>query len=146
MTAAVLVAQRAPITSYEATVLMALVSALLVVSGAMAIWAARKAARGDLGPNGWIGIRTGATRSSEAAWLAAHRAAERLTIAGGVSIIASTALALVLAQVLGDQDPDRAVRIWSGVITVGTVVLVAFIATAARRGHRAALETRSELR
>ncbi len=59
------------------------VGVLLLGSGMLVVSIARRAAGGQLERNGWAGIRTTATRSSDGAWAAAHQAAERPTVVGG---------------------------------------------------------------
>jgi len=46
----------------------------MVAVAVLAFWTARRGAAGTLPRNDVIGIRTGATRASDEAWIAAHRA------------------------------------------------------------------------
>ena len=49
-------------------------SVAMLAVAAVSFWTARRAAAGTLPRNDLIGIRTAATRASDAAWVAAHRA------------------------------------------------------------------------
>ena len=52
-----------------------LLGAILVVGNVLALVSVRAAINGVMSPDTYGGIRTAATRSSDAAWLAAHEAA-----------------------------------------------------------------------
>jgi len=132
------IAQDPPIGPGEATLLIVLISALLLGSAGLSIWIAKRTASGALGPNGWAGIRTKATRRSSEAWLAGHKAAEKLMVAGGLVMVVSTIISAVLAFSLDDGDPERRVLIWSGAIGVGTVLLLALTIAGAIKGNNAA--------
>ncbi len=109
--------------------------AVLVVAMAVAVgvWLiTRAAARGYLGANGAIGIRTTATQRSEEAWVAGHRAALPLVRAAGLVV----ALAGLTALVVLDAGRDA-----SRYETTGLVLLVSemvVVVVAAVVAHRAA--------
>ncbi|CAM3888386.1 SdpI family protein [Isoptericola cucumis] len=76
--------------------------ALLVVAMVLAVgvWLMTvAAARGRIGANGAIGIRTPATQRSQEAWVAAHRAALPLVTWGGLAVVVA-ALVVVLGGFL----------------------------------------------
>jgi hypothetical protein len=52
---------------------------LLIVVDAVIILTTRRAASGRLARNQWVGIRSPSTMRSDAAWVAGHQAAQRLT-------------------------------------------------------------------
>ncbi len=113
-----------PMTWIAASALMFGVGALVAASGWIAIEVARRAADGRLGPNGWAGTRTRATRSSPEAWKAAHLAALPPSVLSGRVFIASAVLGL-FGIVSG--DPETAVAIWGIVIGVGVLVATAVL-------------------
>lgn len=106
---------------------------VLVVAMAVAVgvWLiTRAAARGHLGANGAIGIRTTATQRSEEAWVAAHRSALPLLTWGGLVVVVG-ALVILLG---GFVAPDE-------LETAGLVLLLAegvLVVAAAVVAHRAA--------
>lgn len=58
---------------------------------------ARRAADGDLGRNGYAGIRTKSTLASDEAWLAGHKAALAWSLRSGLMFSISGAVCMVLA-------------------------------------------------
>jgi len=99
-------------------------------AGGVLVWMARAAASGRLTRNALAGIRTPSTMASDAAWLAAHRRAERPTqLAGAVSILAAL-IALV-------PMPEVALI---AVVLTGAAAMVALVAYGAVVGGRAARE------
>lgn len=68
-----------------------LLAAIIVVGNTLVLIAVRGSATGRFGPySGLLGVRTAATRSSEAAWQAAHRAAWPWTLGcNGVALVAA---------------------------------------------------------
>lgn len=133
-----MIAQQDPIGWTAALILMVTVSLVMMASGWLVIWVARKTADGTLGSNGWAGIRTKTTRSSDAAWAAAHQVAERPTIMAGWASIFSGVVAFLLAVVFGDGDAELATLIWSVAIMVGGTLLLIFVVVGAWRGQKAA--------
>ncbi len=61
----------------------AVIFVVLAGAGCLMLWLARATAGGRLGRNPIAGIRLPATMASDRAWIAAHRAAERPTVAAG---------------------------------------------------------------
>lgn len=59
---------------------------------AVSFWTARRASAGTLPRNDFIGIRTAATRASDAAWVAAHRAGAADLRRTGVAALATAVL------------------------------------------------------
>lgn len=60
----------------------------LIVSGLALVWLAWVGSQRKLKPNFWVGIRTRATRSSDAAWYSAHEtAAGPLGLSGGIAAL-----------------------------------------------------------
>ena len=119
---------------------MVSVGLLTVGAGYLVIWSAKLAASGEIKRNnGWAGIRTRATASSDEAWLAAHQEAEALTVWGGWVFMASAILAPVLALVLTNTD-EQATTVWGIGLTIGIVAGTGFVMLAASRGNAAAKE------
>ena len=127
-----------PLTAGEADLLISLGSVVLVACGLLAIGVARLTATGRLGVNGWAGIRTKATRHSEAAWLAGHQAAEKLLVSVGLLIIASAAIGVYVSSTADPTDGERRALLWSGTVVAGSIAVVAVTALAASRANRAA--------
>lgn len=105
------------------------------------IWAVTAAAaNGRLARNGSVGIRTRATRSSDAAWRAGHQAAlpasRALGFAGGI-----IGLGMVVDGIIS-RDSQGSTVFWAlfaigyGAVLVGSV----FVATVAQRAARTATE------
>lgn len=72
-------------------VMSLLLAAIIVVGNALVLVAVRGSATGRFGPySGLIGVRTAATRSSDAAWQAAHRAVWPWALGcNGVALVAA---------------------------------------------------------
>lgn len=105
-----------------------IVGLILLLVGVALLAVCWRGSQGRLDRAGGVGIRTGATRSSDEAWLEAHRAAASpLGLGGGVAICASFG---VLAAGL---DLVGVVLVVIGVVGSLAAVVVAFVA-----GHRAA--------
>jgi uncharacterized membrane protein len=66
-----------------------------VIAGLVVIWEAVRGWRGRLPRNGSVGVRTRATRRSDAAFKAANKAAAPLAAAGGAVMVACGVLAVV---------------------------------------------------
>ncbi|MDY0913695.1 hypothetical protein GTU73_01720 [Rathayibacter sp. VKM Ac-2804] len=103
---------------------------VMLGSGVLVLWAARAAASGRLGRNQVAGIRTASTLASDAAWLAAHRRAERSTLAAGVCAIVSAVPAVL-------PVPIGAVLVS---VLVGCLAILGFVVHGAVVGGRAARE------
>ncbi|MEL7975409.1 SdpI family protein [Isoptericola sp. F-RaC21] len=105
---------------------------VVAVAVAVGVWLiTRAAARGQLGANGAVGIRTPATQRSEAAWEAGHRAALPL-LRWAAIVIALAGIGALL--VLG---PDGAGRLEiAGLVLLVAVLVVVVVAGVV--AHRAA--------
>ncbi|BAJ75945.1 predicted integral membrane protein [Microbacterium testaceum StLB037] len=117
------------------TVGLVVVSVMMLATAALILWMARRAAAGTLPRNDFAGIRTAATRSSDEAWIAAHRAGAadlRRSVVGAA--IAGTVPWVSLALPESAREPVAAAG-----ILAGAAVLVAFSVRAAIVGQRAAL-------
>lgn len=66
-----------------------LVGLALVLGGAAVLWISWAGSQGSLRPNGVVGLRLPATRRSDDAWFAAHRAAAGPLGVGGAVLLAS---------------------------------------------------------
>jgi len=88
------------------------------------------AARGRLGANGAIGIRTPATQRSEEAWAAGHRAALPLVGWGGLAVVVVGLVVLVGGLVDADAAETAGLVL---LVTEGALVVVAGVVA-----HRAA--------
>ena len=67
-------------------------SAAMLAVAAVSFWTALRASAGTLPRNDFIGIRTAATRTSDAAWVAAHRAGAADLRRTGVAALATAVL------------------------------------------------------
>jgi uncharacterized membrane protein len=67
----------------------------LLLAGLLMVWIASRARTRTLPPNSWIGIRTTATLSSEAAWRRGHAAAWASLLIGGLGLVAASIGALI---------------------------------------------------
>lgn len=112
-------------------------SLLLIGCAVLVIGIARRTADGRLGTNGWAGIRTKTTMSSDEAWLKAHQAAERDTVLGGWFLGALGPLAIVIASLVGD-DPASVIAIWGTIVTIGAFVMLIPIIVGAKKAQTAA--------
>lgn len=101
---------------------------VMVGAGVMVIWTARAAASGRLRRNMLVGIRTATTLASDEAWLAAHRRAERSTVAAGVSSVIAGLLVL----------PPIPWPFAIAAVIAGSVLMLAFIGYGVYVGTRAA--------
>jgi hypothetical protein len=103
-----------------------------VVLGIVATVTTRAAARGELARNGMMGIRTRATRSSDAAWEAGHQAASRPMYWCAVACAVSLVVVLGVAVAGGS---DGGVLLTAG---VGGAVVMALLLFAVRQANGAA--------
>ncbi|MTB87881.1 SdpI family protein [Aeromicrobium senzhongii] len=109
-------------------------SVVMLATAALLWWMARAAAGGRLRRNAIAGIRTASTMASDEAWLAAHRRAERPTLAAaGVAFLVGLAPALPV----GDDA-------LFAVVMVGSVAILALVVHGAVVGGRAARATSTD--
>lgn len=134
-----MLAQQSEVSWTGAIAVMVLIGLMMISSGWLVIWVARKTASGELGRNSWAGVRTRTTRGSDEAWLAAHQAAESSTVLGGKFSILTGVLPMVAGLVIS-SDPDNAMVIWSTGFGLGTVLLLVFVVRGAWHGQTAAKE------
>ncbi|KAB1662547.1 hypothetical protein F8O01_00960 [Pseudoclavibacter chungangensis] len=107
-----------------------LVAILLIVGNAIVILTVRLCASGRILPGGLAGIRTAATRSSDAAWIAGHRAARPVADIGqGLGAVAG-AVTLVVSGTVVPYLVTLGITI---VLTLGSVVTGAIVADRAAR-------------
>lgn len=130
-------------TQLEDLIVPASVAALvLFAAGVLIVWVAKRAANGRLGRNQIAGIRTSVTLSSDAAWLAAHRAAESPTIVAGTGTAVGGALTLVTALVGGQFLSADALPITVAIVALSTAGwLLAWTIWGGVVGQRAAAAT-----
>jgi uncharacterized membrane protein len=102
--------------------------AVMAGSGVLVVWMARATASGRLGRNQIAGIRLPSTLASDAAWLAAHRRAERPTVWAGLIAIASAVPAVLPVPL----------EVLLVSVLVGCVAMLAFVLYGAAAGGRAA--------
>ncbi|NYE00217.1 hypothetical protein BJY21_001401 [Kineosphaera limosa] len=117
---------------------MGLVSGVSLIGVSVLLWwVTASAARGDLGRNGAVGIRTAATTASDAAWVAGHRAA--LPTAKITGIVG----AIIGGNLVGaglwspSEEPSGAVLV---LFAVGYSVIIVAALVAARIASQAARE------
>lgn len=97
-------------------------AAVLTVAALLTRAAIRAASRGDIAPNGGLGFRTSATRSSSEAWATGHRAGRRWMEAGtAVSIICAIATPLALLLPNGERVVEVSLLLSAGSLLVGAV-------------------------
>lgn len=111
---------------------------LLVFVGWLVIDLAKKAADGRLGRNGIAGIRTKATRASDEAWLAAHKAGLKRSVLAGRILMGSGIAAAALGLLIGYGNPTRTILVWGIVVSVLPLVALAPAVMATTEGDRAA--------
>ena len=139
-----MLAQQDPTSWPAALAITIAISVALGGTGLLLIAIATRAADGRLGRNVLAGIRTRATRASDEAWLAAHRAGERPTRLGGLLAIALGPLAVVVglvASALAGSGTDGYLRWWTIAVVVGTILVLAAVVHGAVLGQRAARAT-----
>lgn len=106
-----------------------------VFVGAALLALAAGATAGTLPRNGAVGIRTRATRMSDEAWQAGHRAAAPVLVAGGwLSLVAGAAVVVLLVV-----DADTAAAIVGAVGGLAVTVSVVVMTVRANRAARAAV-------
>lgn len=123
------------------------VAGLLIVALVLGM-VAGMSRHGTLPPNGTIGLRTRATRASDAAWYAGHRAAARwLKLAVWIclfcaALVMATAILLPTTSEAGDLPVFVVLLASYAFLVAGVVVAVRAANRAARRAHGADLDTR----
>ncbi|MEV8239215.1 SdpI family protein [Microbacterium testaceum] len=106
----------------------------MVAVAALAFRTARRGAAGTLPRNDFIGIRTGTTRASDEAWIAAHRAGAADLRRSGIGAAATAVLPwAALALPAAAREPAIAV-----VVLAGIAALIGFSLRAGVVGQRAA--------
>ncbi|QBI52691.1 SdpI family protein [Streptomonospora litoralis] len=116
-----------------AAVLVSAAVGVVLVAGA-AHWIKYATANGRLNRNLWIGIRTGATLSSDAAWESGHSAAAPWLTACSYTGYAASAGAIALAVYAGTRGISTvAASLVALCAFVGVVVLVVIAAVVAHR-------------
>ena len=102
---------------------------------------------GTLPPNGTFGIRTRATRASEAAWREGHRAAaRRMKLAVWIALLCAalvmaTAILLPTTSEAGDLPVFVVLMFSYGLLVVCMLFIARAANKAARRAQREALDT-----
>jgi len=105
----------------------------LAICGASLLWVSWLSARGQLKRNGAVGIRSGATMASDAAWMAGHRASAWAMAVGSTVVLGAGVYLLV-------KKPERG---RASLVTLSAIlVLVVFVAIGVVLANRAALATR----
>lgn len=99
---------------------VALTAILFVLS--LTVYGTAFATKGDQEPNGVIGIKTRATKSSNEAWVAGHRAAYPLMMAGATHCLVSAVL--IAAFLLFKSLPAPALLILCVALTLGAAVIL----------------------
>jgi hypothetical protein len=119
----------------EALVQAGVLSFVSIFTTVLFVVLARRAAKGRLARNQWIGIRTGSTLRTDLGWVAGHRAALRLTplfiLTNVITCVALFATALYL-QTLG------LVRLVGFGVVVVIIVLVVYSAYVASKAAKSA--------
>lgn len=110
----------------------------LMVCGAVVYGTTRGAANGSVPRNAGAGIRTGPTKASDEAWVAAHQAALRPSaVVSCLSLVSGAAL--IVAGALSDpENPSLAVY---ALFCIGYASLLAGAWWIVRVANRAALQT-----
>ncbi|MCS5478843.1 SdpI family protein [Corynebacterium sp. YIM 101645] len=111
---------------------MSLLFGVVLVS-VVCTWVARAGARGDLGRNDAVGLRTRDTRASDTAWQAGHAAALPLLNRTIWIAVATVVLAVVIQAAWGGQ--------WGILVGLGGMTAeVGVLVLATRAANRAAKE------
>ncbi len=118
--------------------LMISMAVLLAVVGWFVANVANRAADGKIQKNGWIGIRTKATRSRDDAWLIAHQVGRSRTVFGGNILAASGVASAGLGLLVGFGDPARTIVVWAIAVSVLPLVSVVPLVMATNEGDQAA--------
>jgi uncharacterized membrane protein len=103
-------------------VFAAITAAVPIVICVVIIVTSRRAASGKLPRNQYVGIRTPSTMRSDAAWVAAHRAATRLTPL--YLVITAIVCAAVLWAALYASSPGAVITVGLGGFAVLIVALI----------------------
>lgn len=117
------------------------VGVLLVVAGWVLARIARRAAAGTLKRNQFAGIRTSTTLASDAAWRAAHVAAEKDSVRGARGLIVGGVIAVTvgLLGLVGLPFP-AAVTAFTTVALGSTGWLLIWTLKGAAAGQKAAMQ------
>jgi hypothetical protein len=101
-----------------------------ILTTAVFIAVASRAANGRLARNQWVGIRTRSTMRSDAAWMAGHRAALRLT---PLFLIATVTMCAALVPIALYATPSVVQLVGFGVVAaiLALVLYSAFVANKA---------------
>ncbi|SIS07214.1 SdpI family protein [Microbacterium sp. RURRCA19A] len=112
------------------------VTVAMLAVAAVSFWTARRASAGTLPRNDLVGIRTAATRASDAAWVAAHRAGAADLRGTGIAALATALLPWVATIVpAGAREPVLVVVIVSGIGAIlGFSIHAAIVGERAARG------------
>lgn len=112
---------------------VALAVVMLVLS--LTVFATAQATKSpDQEPNSLIGIKTRATKSSKAAWVAAHRVAFPYMVAGATHCLVSAVLIFALLTL--DSMPTTGMLFVSIALAVGAVCILALAGILADREAR----------
>lgn len=110
-------------------------SAGLVVIALLCGWTAWAGAHDELPRNDLMGIRTRATKASDSAWYAGHRAAAPLMWATAVAALMCAVVAVVLAAMAGSDAAIGTVTILGYVLVTVLMLAAAAAASRAARGR-----------
>ncbi|MFD0773238.1 SdpI family protein [Streptomonospora algeriensis] len=120
-------------------VLLSAAVSIALVSGA-AHYIKHATANGSLSRNFWIGLRTGTTMSSDAAWEAAHKAAAPwLTACAYTGYAASAAMIALAVYAATEEISVIGALMISAVGFAGVTIMTAIAAVIAHRGAKDAL-------
>lgn len=109
----------------------ALIGGLMIIAGVAVLATVNQCASGQIGRNRGVGIRTSATRASDEAWMAGHRAARPFLQFGAIAMFACGAVVFALSS-------QPAALFGLVVVGVGLLVVAALLGTvAANRAARA---------
>ncbi|WP_420365470.1 SdpI family protein [Curtobacterium sp. L3-7] len=117
----------------------AMVFALMAEIGAAVLvaWVTWRAAVGSLGRNGFAGVRTGITMSSDRAWRTGHRAALRPTLISGMITVAWCVLSILITPL---RTPSSVI-VASVLLVGGALLSIPAAHRAVRRASGDAVDT-----
>lgn len=119
---------------------MGAIAVLFAVTGLFITTVGRRAAKGELKRNFWMGIRTKASRASDEAWVVAHQAGMPKTILAGRIFFFSGFIAAALGLAIGAGNPNRTMLVWGIAVAVLPFVGIVPAIQATLAGDRAAKE------